>query len=82
MKVRDADEGVRLANASRYGLTASVWTKNLHAGQVVARRLEAGSVCVNDCLVGSSSRFPARDLGEGPKSQGVSDGAIAHNVAM
>jgi acyl-CoA reductase-like NAD-dependent aldehyde dehydrogenase len=51
MKVRDADEGVRLANASRYGLTASVWTKNLNAGQVVAQRLEAGSVCVNDCLV-------------------------------
>jgi len=51
MKVRDADEGVRLANASRYGLTASVWSKDRGAAQVVAQRLEAGSVCVNDCLV-------------------------------
>ena len=51
MKVRDAEEGIRLANDSRYGLTASVWTKNRARGEVIARRLEAGSVCVNDCLV-------------------------------
>ncbi len=51
MKVRDAEEGLRLANDSRYGLTASVWTKDRHRAQVVASRLEAGSVCVNDCLV-------------------------------
>jgi acyl-CoA reductase-like NAD-dependent aldehyde dehydrogenase len=51
MKVRDADEGLRLANDSGYGLTASVWTKDKARGQQIARRLQAGSVCVNDCLV-------------------------------
>lgn len=51
MKVGDAEEALRLANDSRYGLTASVWTRDRNRAQVVARRLEAGSVCVNDCLV-------------------------------
>ena len=51
MKVRDAAEAIRLANDSRYGLTASVWSKDTEAAQGVARRIEAGSVCVNDCLV-------------------------------
>ncbi len=51
MKVRDAEEALRLANDSRYGLTASVWTRDRKRAQLVASRLEAGSVCVNDCLV-------------------------------
>jgi acyl-CoA reductase-like NAD-dependent aldehyde dehydrogenase len=48
MKVTDADEAVRLANDSPYGLSASVWTKDLARGEALARRLESGAVCVND----------------------------------
>ena len=48
MKVADADEAVRLANDSQYGLAASVWTKDSARGEAVARRIEAGAVCVND----------------------------------
>ena len=48
MKVADADEAVRLANDSEYGLSASVWTKDAARGEALARRIEAGSVCVND----------------------------------
>src|SRR5215208_5096398 len=48
MKVRDSEEALRLANDSPYGLAASVWTKNLARGEDVARRVEAGAVCVND----------------------------------
>ena len=43
MKVRDADEAVRLANDSPYGLQASVWTKDPAKGERLARRIEAGS---------------------------------------
>src|SRR5215218_2483568 len=48
MKVADADEAVRLANDSEYGLAASVWTKDARRGEAIARRIEAGAVCVND----------------------------------
>jgi betaine-aldehyde dehydrogenase len=51
MKVRDADEAVRLANDSRYGLSASVFGRTREA-ETVARRLEVGTCNVNDVLVG------------------------------
>ena len=51
MKVRDADEAVRLANDSPYGLQASIWTKDAAKGERLARRIEAGVCCVNDAQV-------------------------------
>jgi acyl-CoA reductase-like NAD-dependent aldehyde dehydrogenase len=48
MKVPDVEEALRLANDSPYGLQASVWTKDVHRGEQLARRVEAGAVCVND----------------------------------
>ena len=51
MKVRDADEAVRLANDSRYGLNSSVFSKDVAKGEQVARRLSAGNACVNDALM-------------------------------
>ncbi len=51
MKVADADEAVRLANDSQYGLGASVWTKDLARGEQIARRIESGYACVNDANV-------------------------------
>jgi acyl-CoA reductase-like NAD-dependent aldehyde dehydrogenase len=50
MKVRDADEAVRLANDTRYGLSGYVFGKTSEA-EAVARRLEVGAACVNDVLV-------------------------------
>ena len=44
------DEAVRLANDSDYGLAASVWTLNRARGDVLARRIQAGTVMVNDAV--------------------------------
>ncbi len=51
MKVADADEAVRLANDSPYGLGASVFSKDTARGEAVARRLEAGAANVNDAMI-------------------------------
>src|SRR5215207_6317277 len=50
MKVQDADEAVRMANDSRYGLSASVFAGTAAEGEAIARRIEAGAVNVNDVL--------------------------------
>jgi acyl-CoA reductase-like NAD-dependent aldehyde dehydrogenase len=44
----DEDEAVRLANDSRFGLGASVWTRDAVRARRVSARLEAGSVWTND----------------------------------
>ena len=48
--VADETEAIQRANASHYGLSASVWTADVARGRRVASRLEAGSVAVNDVL--------------------------------
>jgi acyl-CoA reductase-like NAD-dependent aldehyde dehydrogenase len=55
MKVADEDEAVRQANNSPYGLAASVFSKDVERGERVARRIEAGAVCVNDAMMNYSA---------------------------
>jgi acyl-CoA reductase-like NAD-dependent aldehyde dehydrogenase len=51
MKVADADEAVRLANDSIYGLGASVFSRDADRGEAVARELQAGAANVNDAMI-------------------------------
>jgi acyl-CoA reductase-like NAD-dependent aldehyde dehydrogenase len=51
MRVSDAEDAIAKANDSRYGLAASVWTKDIARGEAIARRMEAGAVCVNDAQI-------------------------------
>ncbi|MGV0815782.1 aldehyde dehydrogenase family protein [Mycolicibacterium boenickei] len=47
MRFRDEDEAVRIANDTPYGLNAFVQTTDLNRAHRVARRLESGSVWIN-----------------------------------
>ena len=63
--VEDAEEAVRRANASRYGLTASVWTADLRRGEQLARRLRAGVVTINNhSFTGALPSAPWGGVGE------------------
>jgi acyl-CoA reductase-like NAD-dependent aldehyde dehydrogenase len=50
MKVADAEEAVRMANDSSYGLSASVFAGDNETAERIARRIECGAVNVNDVL--------------------------------
>jgi len=71
----DAEDAIRLANDSTYGLSASVWTGDRRRGEVLARRLEAGAVQVND----AASHVGASEVphgGEKESGLGRSHGAL------
>ena len=51
MKVNDAEEALRLANDSRYGLSSSLYAGDKVAAEKFAAQLQSGAVCINDSLV-------------------------------
>jgi succinate-semialdehyde dehydrogenase/glutarate-semialdehyde dehydrogenase len=46
--VDSEEEAIALANDSEFGLSASIWTLDRARGERIARRIEAGSVWIND----------------------------------
>jgi len=50
MRVADAEEALRIANDSPLGLSGSVWSADVDKARALARRVETGSLCVNDAL--------------------------------
>lgn len=59
-RVSSEEDAIQLTNGSPYGLNASVWTRNARRGKAVARRIEAGTVNVNEAYgaAWSSSGVP------------------------
>ncbi len=55
--VDNEDEAVKLANSSRFGLGASVWTEDLIKAERMTTMLENGMICVNNVVV-SDPRLP------------------------
>ena len=74
----DAEEqAVRLANDTRYGLCAALWTSNLQRAHRVARQMEVGSVWVNDWYL-RDLRVPFG----GVKFSGIGREGGAHSLAF
>lgn len=65
-RFRDEDEAVALANATPYGLNASVWTKDGRRGRALAARLRAGTVNVNEAYAAAygSAQSPMGGMGD------------------
>lgn len=51
MKVKDAEDALRLANDSRFGLSGSIYSRDNGAAMSLAERMQCGAVCINDSLV-------------------------------
>ncbi|KAG8527418.1 uncharacterized protein KY384_007570 [Bacidia gigantensis] len=56
MKVGNDEEALRMMNDSEFGLTASIWTKDVERGEALAELVDAGTCFVNRC------DYPSPDL--------------------
>jgi alpha-ketoglutaric semialdehyde dehydrogenase len=73
-RVVGLEEAIEVANASPYGLTAAIWTANIHRGQEFVRRIVAGGVQVNGPTYGFEPHVPfggQRDSGTGWREPGT-----------
>ncbi len=70
--MKDDEAAINLANATEYGLGASVWSKNLDRAIAIANEIESGQVFINE-MVKSQPSHPfggvkksgfGRELGE------------------
>ncbi|HYD49892.1 MAG TPA: aldehyde dehydrogenase family protein [Terriglobales bacterium] len=57
IRYKDEDEAVRIANDSVYGLGGAVWSQNQERAVALARRIETGTVWINDYHM-INLRFP------------------------
>jgi succinate-semialdehyde dehydrogenase len=56
-RVPDLDAAVRAANASQFGLSGNLWTKDVEKARKVARDLDTGAVFING-VTASDPRVP------------------------
>ncbi|WP_323123085.1 aldehyde dehydrogenase family protein [Burkholderia alba] len=63
MRFRDEDEALALANSTRYGLVAGIWTRDGARQLRIARRVRAGQVFVNNYGAGGGVELPFGGVG-------------------
>ena len=56
-KISSAQEAIKIANSSEYGLGGSVWTKDIEKAKQIATQIETGAVFIND-MTKSDPRLP------------------------
>jgi acyl-CoA reductase-like NAD-dependent aldehyde dehydrogenase len=74
--VKDAEEAIARANASRFGLTASLWTRSYRKAQQMAHRLRVGVVTINNhAFTGALPKAPW--TGHGETGYGITNSPFA-----
>lgn len=74
IRVRTVDEAIRVANSVQYGLTGSVFTRDLGFAFQVIERLETGILHVNNPTIGGEAHMPfggVKNTATGPKEMGA-----------
>jgi alpha-ketoglutaric semialdehyde dehydrogenase len=73
IKVRDADEAIRVSNGIKFGLSSSIFTRDVNTAFRAMRDLEAGITYVNAGTIGAEVHLPfggTKDTGNGHREAG------------
>ena len=86
VRARDAEDAVRLANATPFGLGSNIWTSDLDRGAALAARIDAGHTAVNG-MTASDARIPfggVKDSGYGRELSryGIHEFVNIHTVVI
>ncbi|MDO5039875.1 NADP-dependent glyceraldehyde-3-phosphate dehydrogenase [Clostridium sp.] len=76
IRVKSADEAIKIANESEYGLQSSVFTNDINKAFYVANRLEVGTVQVNNKTERGPDHFPFL----GVKSSGMGTQGVQYSI--
>ena len=76
ISIKDVKEGIEIANKSEYGLQSSVFTKDMKKAFYVARKLEVGSVHINNKTQRGPDNFPFL----GVKNSGLGVQGIKYSI--
>ncbi len=74
VKARDYDEAIRLANDTTYGLSSSIFTRNVNLAMRAIEDLEAGITYINHGTIGAEIHLPfggVKDTGNGGREAGL-----------
>lgn len=75
MPVRSLEEAIRLLNGTPYGLSSSIYTRDISAAMKAIRDIEAGITYVNGPTIGAEVHMPfggVKDTGNGHREAGDS----------
>lgn len=76
LRVKNADEAVRIANESEYGLQSSIFSRDIDAALAVAFRLDVGTVQIN----GKTARGPDHFPFLGTKASGMGTQGVTYSI--
>ncbi|MFV0381219.1 MAG: NADP-dependent glyceraldehyde-3-phosphate dehydrogenase [Breznakia sp.] len=76
IRIKDKEEAITIANTSEYGLQTSIFTENMNHAFNVAKKLEVGSVQINNKTERGPDHFPFI----GVKSSGIGAQGIRYSM--
>jgi aldehyde dehydrogenase (NAD+) len=73
LRIRDLDEAVRVLNDTEYGLSSSIYTRDVNAAFRAMRDIQAGITYINGPTIGAEAHLPfggVKDTGNGHREGG------------
>ena len=85
-KFANEEEGLKFANGTEYGLSSSIWTRDIGKAMRVSRELQCGSVWINAHFIGSPEMphggFKQSGYGKDYSKYALEDNTVVKHVSI